>query len=110
MDFDLPSRDLDHEFAPQLSSRSNSTFGFSLHYSYNSLSGDYVIEKKLKEKKMEKCHLLFLGLTANNNGKLQPKELGARDERVHISLGVQYFALSFCSSVFLGLNKNLLFA
>lgn len=51
-----------------------------------------------------------MGLTANNNGKLQPKELGARDERVRISLGVPYFALSFCSFVFLGLDKNLLFA
>lgn len=69
-----------------------------------------LLKKKIKGKKWKKCHSLFLGLTANNNGKLQPKELGARDERVHINLGVPYFALSFCSSVFLGLNKNLLFA
>lgn len=67
--------------------------------------------KKIKgKKKWKKCHSLFLGLTANNNGKLQPKELGARDERVRISLGVPYFALSFYSFVFLGLDKNLLFA
>ena len=74
----------------------------SLHYSYHSLFEDVIWKKEKKKKRKKKKNIyeknfysLFSGFTANNNGKLQPKKLGARDERVHISLDVPTFDLSF---------------
>ena len=55
--FDLPSRDLDHEFTPRLSSRGKLKFGFTTLFIPQLIRRCYLKKRKEKKKKKKEKYI-----------------------------------------------------